>query len=290
MRRLAFGFAALSLAGCAPGAPDEAEVSGKPTFVSLNPCLDALLVEVAEPGQILALSHYSIDPSASSIAVERARQIGITGGSAEEVLALEPDIVLASTFIAPSTRAAFERLGLRVETFDSPATVAESVEQVRRLAGLAGDVAAGEALVQAIARPAHGSQGRRAISTLLWQPGQIVPGETTLIGELLRESGFASHSAERGLHQGDYVALETLLVDPPELLLVAGSSAGQRHPMLARMRGTQVEPLDQRLLFCGGPTIIDVRRRLVEVREAIERRDETPTERPLQARREGAGP
>lgn len=66
-----------------------------PTFVSLNPCLDDILVNVADPDQILALSHYSRDPSGTSVGVDVARQFGVTGGTAEEVLALDPDIVLA---------------------------------------------------------------------------------------------------------------------------------------------------------------------------------------------------
>ena len=271
------------LASCAPQQARSPAPDNGPSFVSLNPCLDDILVNVAAPGQVLALSHYSRDPSASSVGAEVAKRFGVTGGTAEEVLALQPDIVLASSFIAPSTRAAFEQLGLRVETFGSPVTVAESVAQVRQIAALAGQAQEGEELVRSIEQDSRLGAGLRTISTLLWQPGQIVPGETTLIGELLRENGFASHSAARGLEQGDYVALETLLVDPPELLLVAGSSAGQQHPMLDRLAGTQVEPLDTRLLYCGGPTIVEVHERLEELRDRIEQRNEKLIEAPRQA-------
>ena len=34
--------------------------------VSLNPCLDALLLAVADPSQVAALSHYSHDPDATT--------------------------------------------------------------------------------------------------------------------------------------------------------------------------------------------------------------------------------
>ena len=123
----------VALAAC--GADDApGSTGGGPTIVSLNPCLDAILVEVAAPAQILALSQYSRDPSASSMDVARARDFGVTGGTVEEVIALDPDIVLASTFIAPTTRNALEQLGVRVETFGSPVSVEESVEQVRDLA------------------------------------------------------------------------------------------------------------------------------------------------------------
>jgi hypothetical protein len=45
-----------------------------PAIVSLNPCSDAILAEVADPGQVLALSHYSRDPRSSSMDVGLARR------------------------------------------------------------------------------------------------------------------------------------------------------------------------------------------------------------------------
>ncbi|HSF12639.1 MAG TPA: ABC transporter substrate-binding protein [Erythrobacter sp.] len=265
--------AALSLAaGCAPAGPAETGGDDAPTIVSLNPCLDAILVEMVEPDQVLALSHYSRDPASSSTPVEVAARYGVTGGTAEEVIALQPDLVLASTFLPQPTRSALERAGLRVETFGSPTTIADSVAQVRNLAALAGAEARGEALVRQIATPANRPEGA-TISALLWQEGEIVAGEQTLIAELLREEGFASHAAARGLQQADRVSLESLLADPPALVLVAGDAPGQRHPVLAgALKTTTIAPLDPALLYCGGPTIPKVRARLRAIRAELERR------------------
>lgn len=246
--------------GCAPATP-EGGVEG-PTIVSLNPCLDAILVEVAEPDQVLALSHYSRDPGSSSIPRAVAARFAITGGTAEEVIALAPDLVLASSFLPQPTRTALERAGLRVETFGSPTSLAASTAQVRDVARLAGGVAKGETLVAAMERAAAPAAGGDPVDTLLWQPGEIVAGEATLVAELLRAKGFASHAAAMGLGQADFVALETVLARPPALLLVAGDSAGQRHPLLRQLSGTRVEPLAPNLLFCGGLTVIALGNRL----------------------------
>lgn len=245
--------AVLLLAACAPAASGDA--ADGPTIVSLNPCLDAIAVEVA-PQQVLALSHYSRDPGSSSIPPAVAARYAVTGGSAEEVIALAPDLVLASSFLPEPTRAALERAGLRVETFGSPTSVAASTAQVREVARLAGRAAEGEALVAAMERAAVPAPDAARVDTLLWQPGEIVAGEATLVAELLRAKGFASHAAAMGLGQADFVALETVLARPPELLLVAGDSAGQRHPLLGELSGTRVAPLAPNLLFCGGPTVI----------------------------------
>jgi iron complex transport system substrate-binding protein len=257
--------AVLLAAACAPAAPQK-PAGDLPTIVSLNPCLDAILVNIADPQQVLALSHYSRDPGSSSIPPATAARFAVTGGTAEEVIARAPDLVLASSFLPQPTRAALERAGLTVETFGSPTSVAESAAQVRRIAALAGHAARAAALVQAMERAAAPAAGSRRIDTLLWQPGEIVAGEATLVAELLRANGFASHAAAMGLGQADFVALETVLARPPELLLVAGDSAGQRHPLLARLRDTRVEPLAPNLLYCGGPTVIALGQRLQRIR------------------------
>ncbi len=257
------------LVACAPAAPSRSPDAAHPTIVSLNPCLDAILVEVAPPEQVLALSHYSRDPGSSSIPSRVAARYGFTGGSAEEVIAARPDLVMASIYLPQPTKAALERAGLRVATFGSPTAVAESLAQVREVAALAGRETEGAALARRIAAPA--TPVSDPIDTLLWQPGEIVAGEATLIAELLREEGFDSHAARRGLGQADRVSLETVLADPPRLLLIAGDAAGQRHPVLARgLARAHVAAFDPSLIYCGGPTIPKARARLREIRAAVE--------------------
>lgn len=266
----------LLAAACAPEARVPRQAPAQPTIVSLNPCLDAILVEIdAGPGQVLALSHYSRDAGSSSIPAAVAARYDVTGGTAEEVIARAPDLVLASIYLPQPTRAALERAGLRVETFGSPATIAESAAQVRAVARLAGRDAAGEALAARIETPPPAPASDAPIHALLWQPGEIVAGEATLIAALLAEAGFASHAAARGLRQADRVTLEGVLADPPQVLLVAGNAPGQRHPVLERglpgtPPGTLVAPFDPGLIYCGGPTIPKARARLAAIRAGAE--------------------
>lgn len=262
---------ALSLAGCAPGAQESGarDAGAMPRIVSLNPCIDAMLVEVADPEQILALSHYSRDPAGSSIPASIAQKYPRTGGTVEEVLALDPDLVLADTFLAPSTRQALADLDIPTRFVGIASTPEESIAQVREIAALAGQQGRGEELAQRIeAALADGTAppGTPAVSAVLWQPGQIVPGKATLASELMRRAGFGSQSAARGMGQADYLSLEALLADPPEVLLVAGDARAQRHPALSRLKATRVESFDPALLYCGGPTIVRAMARLSEIR------------------------
>nr|WP_247711063.1 ABC transporter substrate-binding protein [Qipengyuania vesicularis] len=258
---------AILLAGCAQGEARE-RTGHHPTIVSLNPCTDAILAEVAAPGQLLAISHYSKDPSSSSMEPEDAARYRATGGTVEEVLALDPDVVVASAFIGPATRAALEDLGLRVVTFGGTATVEDSIAQIRELAALAGRAEESEDLVRDIELAlASASVSGQPIEAALWQPGGIVPGEASLVSDLLRRTGFSSYGSARGLAQADYLSLEQVVADPPEVLLVAGNEAGQRHPVLDQISDMRREGFDTRLIYCGGPTIIRAAERLAKIRE-----------------------
>lgn len=267
---------ALALGACT-AAPAREAASPLPRIVSLNPCTDAILAEVADPGQVLALSSYSQDPASSSMDVTLARRFRAVGGTVEEVAALRPDVVLSGNFMAPATRGALERLGTRLELLPIAATVAESRAQVRQIAALAGHPQRGEALVARIdaalaaARPA----GDQPIPALVWQSGGMVPGPNTLIADLLTYTGFTNAAAARGLGQADLLPLEHVLADPPRVILTAGNLHGNedrllRHPALDVLAGkTARARLDANLLWCGGPTLIRAAGRLAEVRRTL---------------------
>ena len=75
--RILLAAASLTLAACA--APPPRLATDHPTIVSLNPCADAILAEVADPAQLLAISHYSHDPRATSMPLAQARRFRATG-------------------------------------------------------------------------------------------------------------------------------------------------------------------------------------------------------------------
>ena len=266
----------LALAGCASAVPAPTPEPA-PTVVSLNPCADAILAEVADPAQIMAISHYSHDPRSSSMDLATARRFRVTGGTVEEVLALKPDMVVAGSFLPPATRSAFERLGIRVVAFDVEHDVPQSLAQLRRLSQAVGHAERGEELAARIERAladAAPPAGHRPVPTVVWQSGGIVPGRDALVSDLLARTGFASHSASRGLKQADYLPLEAMLADPPRLILAAGSPGDGEdrmlsHPALDALATTRRERFDPSLLYCGGPTIIRAVRRLAQVRRAM---------------------
>lgn len=248
-----------------------------PRLVSINPCVDAILWKVADPDQIEAISHYSQQAGATSVPLAWARQFRATGGTAEEVAALGPALVLAGAHTAPATVAALARLHLPLAEFGVPATVVESEAQVREIARLAGHPDRGDRLAgemeQALAA-AYPATARR-VPALIWEGEGLVPGAGTLPDDLLARAGFTNLSAAYGLKQWDVLPLEYLVARPPRVLFSAAAGEGggdrmTRHPALARLRRfTRIEPFPERLLRCGGPTIIDAANRLNAARRAL---------------------
>lgn len=249
-------------------------------IVSINPCSDAILAEIATPGQLLAISHYSQDPRASSMDLNVAARFRATTGTIEEIIALRPDVVVSGRYIAPSTLAGLQRLGIKVELLDIPQTVEQSEAQVRQLARLAGQGDRGEALVAKIRNAlakAEPAQGGAPISAVIWQSGGIVPGGDTLISDLLVRTGFVSLTAAKGMKQAEVLPLESLIADPPQVLLTAGDVHGEEdrmlsHPALREMAKTERQRLEPSLLYCGGPTIIRAAERLAAVRREFARK------------------
>ncbi len=284
---------ALALAGCT-AAPAREAAPVLPTIVSLNPCTDAILAEVADPEQILAISHYSQDPAASSMDIATARQFRATSGAVEEVLALKPDLVVDGTFTAPATQAALARLRLKLEQVPIATTVPDSLAQVRRLAALAGHPHRGEVLIRRIeaALAATKAPVGAPVPAIVWQGGGIVAGEGTLITAMLAHTGFTNAAADRGLSQASHLPLEAMLANPPRVILAAGNSHGDEdrllsHPALAGLKHTIRAPLAPSLLWCGGPTIPKTLARLSEVRRGLRQIDGTTPQPPPLKRRGG---
>lgn len=272
----AAALAILVLAGCSQ-APEPQAPPVRPAIISLNPCSDAVLAEVADPGQVLALSHYSSDPSSSSMDVAVARRFPSVSGSVEEVMALAPDAVITGTFVGPAMADAFAKLGVRLEKVPIATSVAESKAQVMQIAQLVGHPERGAALnrrIDAALAKAAPPTGSAPVSAVVWQSGGIVPGGNTLIADLLGRTGFTSFSAAKGMGQAELLPLETMLSDPPQAILAAGNPQAEEdrmlaHPALKTLAHTRHAAFDPSLLWCGGPSIIRSAGRLAEIRRSI---------------------
>ena len=264
---MALGPARVAWAATARPAAAPRSIVAPRRIVSLNPCLDAILLDVADPAQITALSRYSADPAQSAVAAQ-ARPYRHIQGSAEEVAALRPDLVLVSGPGSAQLNAVLPRLHIAAARFALPTTIAQSLAQVRRVAALAGHPDRGEALVARIDRSlaaAAPRPGEPRLTAIIYESRGLVSGPGNLMDELMTRAGFDNAARRYGLRRSGDVSLERLLVDPPQVLLSGRLDPGEpswgdrvlAHPALRsltpRMRR---ESFPETLLFCAGPVMI----------------------------------
>jgi len=247
-------------------------------IVSLNPCLDAILIAVADPGQIAALSHYSRDPHQSAI-VDQAARFPFTWGSAEEVAAIKPDLVLRSSMGGRALTAVLPRLGIRQASFGVPASVEENLAQIDRISRLVGHPGRGRALearIRAALQAAAPRPGEPRLGALIYEYHGLASGPGTLADELMRRVGFDNLASRYGLKQTVDVPLERLLADPPQVLLSGRVAPDEpawadrvlSHPALAALRRRiRVETFPETLMYCGGPTLVPEVQALAQARE-----------------------
>jgi iron complex transport system substrate-binding protein len=248
--------------------------------ISLNPCLDTILVSVADREQIAALSHYSLDPADSTIA-EIASTLPHTYETAEEVMALDPDLVLTSRHSDLATRNALKRLSIRTELFNEPKTVADSFAQIRHIANLVGREERGEILISEIEdalRHSAPPEGAPVLDILVFQRNGFSTGGGTLFDQILAHTGFKNIASRYGLSGWGLIPLERVVADPPHVLLGGQTQENMptwidriaRHPALRRLEpDVKRVNFPNKLFNCGGPVLIQSSKVLADVRRSI---------------------
>jgi iron complex transport system substrate-binding protein len=255
-------FAAFALAGCA-----RPPVIAPHGVVSNNPCIDAVLAEIALPGQVSAVSIYSHDADSASAPLAWARQLPAMGMSAEELLLARPKLVLTGNLPSSGANAVLARAGIKTIALGVAPTIADDVQQIRTIAAALDRTDAGEALISDILESLPSTQfSGPFVSAIIWQNGGFVAGKGTLQDELLARHGFRNASTQYGLSSWGVLPLETLMRNPPMVIFMPTNARDSdaretraRQGLLSHLGGrTRIVDFPDRLLFCGGPTIIKV--------------------------------
>ncbi len=175
--------------------------------------------------------------------------------SAEAVLAFDPDLVLAAPWGARAALAVLERHAVTVLRVDLPNDFAGIRAETRRVAAALGVTPRGEALLAGMdsrlaAADRHAPAERPR--ALIWEPRGYSAGASSLGNAVLLAAGYAN-AAPSGGRRG----LESLLADPPALLVVPSRSAYPslatdllEHPALRALPRVEIPPA---LTLCPGP-------------------------------------
>jgi iron complex transport system substrate-binding protein len=217
-------------------------------IVSLNLCTDEYLLLTAPRQRIASISRLGADAQESPLAA-RARGLATNSGQLGDVLGTAPDLVLTMGH-DPQAAALAGRLGLRFVALPYPESPGAVVAQVRQVAAMVGNPAAGAAFAAQVATLQASAPPVRP--GLMIGGSGLAPAMDGLTAGWLRLAGVQQQ-------RGGQISLERLLVEPPPILIRNIYRPGQRslpqawsqHPALRQLKARRVDA-DGRAFLCGG--------------------------------------
>ena len=271
------GLAALAVAMTLLWTPAQARPE---RIVSLNLCSDQLLLLLADRNRISSVTHLASDPKASAMAASAAG-LTVNHGLAEEILPLNPDLVLAGSFTTRPTVFLLRELGYPVVELPVAKGLDDIRANVRTVAQAIDEAERGEAVIDAFDRklPVRPSEttGDRPLAALYWANG-FTSGVGTLANAAVEAAGFRTLGRELALTGTSQLPLETLLTSNPDVLVVGRQRDGPalanetfRHPALRRAFAERPRAsIPDHLWICGTPFVAEAIARLSALRASVE--------------------
>lgn len=276
------GLVAAWLAALAPAVPAAAEPPRR--IVSLNLCLDPIVLDLVPRERIQGLSWVSGDRNVSPI-VDRLDGIRLVRGAAEEVLALDPDLVLAGDYTTPATVDLLRRLGRRVEVIPMAFDIDGVRKTVRAVAEAVGEPERGAAMIaefdRRLAEAASIATGNERPEAAVYQANSLVSQSGSLAAAALEAAGFRNAGDRLGEGAAGRVSLEALVTAPPDLIALGQHATtyrtpvadNLRHPALAHVLATRPHvDLPMPLWLCGTPYVADAVAILARARADLTKR------------------
>jgi iron complex transport system substrate-binding protein len=190
--------------------------------MSLSLCTDELLLELLPKERIASVTYYAHQP----VVLKHwpaAAEIKENFGSAEEIVELHPDLVLAGTFTTPAARRVLEEL--RFALLEVPP--AENFPDIRAVTRLVGHALGRETEAERLIQEMDGHLKRlqaepaRKIRVVAWGEGGSIPGEGTLFDAILRAAGGINIASSGAAYTA--FDLEQLLAAKPDVIAYSSS-------------------------------------------------------------------
>lgn len=258
--------ATLVLAGVAAAsiASPSGKVEPPRRIVSLNLCADQLVLALADRSQIAGLTRNAASAEMSAEA-SRAHGLHILGNSAEEILAIDPDLVVGAP-AGGDLMHIVDRQHYRQVHLASAETLDDIYASIRQTAAAVGHPERGEALIAQMRRDLAGipKVGGGKVAAYYQRRGYLT-GDGTLVDDLMRHLGLVNLAGRLGKPTLSQVGLEEMVAAQPNYLIV--ESATDRvtdqgtemlhHPALRHIPRISIP---QAWTVCGGPAYVTAAR------------------------------
>lgn len=264
MKRLTSILSILLICSCSGSSEKPVAGADKPLrIVSLDYCADQFVLKFAEKDRILAVSPDAGKPF--SYMRDAASGVPTVRPLAENVILLEPDLVVRSYGGGPNAAELFERAGIPVLEVGWAGDIEAVIANVERMAAGVGSKDRGRETADEMSARLAAVPDRSADLTALYMtPSGVTTGPGTLVDEMLRVAGLINYQQEGGWRS---IPLESLAYSKPDIIAAAsfGTGAGitdswsaMRHPVArAQLTSGTVVPLEGAWTSCGGWFLVD---------------------------------
>ncbi|MEZ6030845.1 MAG: ABC transporter substrate-binding protein [Hyphomonadaceae bacterium] len=248
----------------------------------MNLCTDELLMRIVDPARIAAITYLSRQPVNAPLGLAAiAEQIPVNHGLAEEVIRLDPDLVLAGQYAATTATSLLRHLGYRVEVFPPENDFDDMRANIRRLGELVGEQARAEAVIadfdaRLAALQAQIPPGEKPVFADIGV-NNFIAGRNTLYTRIVNAGGYRTLGEALGFEGFRNVPLETVLTVRPALISTVTpwttppsmSTMALAHPALRKLTAqTPHVEIPERYTTCGAPSVLGAIEILVEARKA----------------------
>lgn len=247
-------------------------------IVSINLCLDALLIKLVEPERVDSLYYLSANPQFSSVA-EEAKKYNLNRGLAEDIVPRNPDLVLAGTYTSADLRALLKQLGFRVEILDLPQNLDDISAHIRRFGELVNRPAQAETMAktfeQKLAQLDSAQNKIKPVPGFWYSSNGVVIGSGTVENELMTRAGFHNLALDQKVVGFKQLDLEELILAQPKVIILEASdvqafSLAQEYVEHPALHSNNVKIIRlPSTLSCVAPVAADVIESLMQQRQSL---------------------
>jgi iron complex transport system substrate-binding protein len=189
---------------------------------------DEFLASLVDPHRVVGVTYLVDDPQMSEAHGLYPASIRRVGVDVEEVLSLEPDLVIVATYTRASTVRLLVGAGVPVLRLGPLGSFAEVEENLRLVSSVVGEEARAEQRIESlrlrIAEVEAMVQGRPRPRVLVWGRSGFAKGINTLMDEVIESAGGANVMRETGFSGPAKISIEFAMGLEPDIILMEGGS------------------------------------------------------------------
>ena len=232
-----------------------------PKAVSLDSCADQYLLALADKDQIISVSKQSL--ATHSYYRDRAKQVKTFDATLEQILYLNPTIILA-TEGAYNVLPALKNNGIKASTTTYGHKPDVVYQNILKFSELLEKKEAGRKLIEIRKNQLDhlNNLPKRKQTILYLTPSGFTAGVGTYVDDIIKMSGFISYAEKHNIISWQPLSLEQVILNPPDLIITnyfnqknvhVSHWSLTRHPKINElMKNIPTIDMPGPLFSCGG--------------------------------------